>query len=49
MDQAMATNLTLTLSVGWKVNCNNVGAVIQTVTSSAYCFSCKYTDCVGKK
>ena len=33
MDQDMATNLTLTLSVGWKVGCNNVGADIQTVTN----------------
>ena len=27
MDQNMATNLTLTLLVGWKVNCNNAEAV----------------------
>ena len=48
MDQNMATTLTLTLSVGWKVSCNNVGAVMQTVISSDYCFSSKSTDCVGK-
>ena len=49
MDQDMATNLTLTLSVGWKVSCNNAGAVIQTVTSSDYCFSSICTDCVGNE
>ena len=49
MDQDMTTNFTLTLSVVWKVSCNNVEAVIQTVTSSDYCFSSKSTDCVEKK
>ena len=33
MVQDMTTNLTLTLSVAWKMGCNNVGAVIQTVTN----------------
>lgn len=38
MDQDMATNLTLTLSAGCKVSCNNVGAVIQTATLFGYSF-----------
>ena len=49
MDQNMATNLTLTLLVGWKVNCNNAEAVIQRVTLFDYSFSSKSMDCVGEK
>ena len=38
MGQFMTTNLTLTLSVGWNVSCNNVDAVSQTVTLFDYSF-----------
>ena len=49
MDQDMGTNLKITLSVGWTVSCNNVGAAIQTVTLFDYSFSSKSMDCVGEK
>ena len=47
MGQVMATNLTLTLSLGWNMSCNNV--VTQTVTSFDYSFSSKSMDFVEVK
>ena len=48
MDQVITTNLTLTLSVGWNVSCNNDGSVTQTATFLLQ-FSSKSTDCVRKR
>ena len=47
MGQVIATNLTLTLSLGWNMSCNNV--VTQTVTSFDYSFSSKSMDFVEVK
>ena len=46
MGQVMATNLTLTLSLGWNMSCN---VVTQTVTSFDYSFSSKSMDFVEVK